>query len=90
MKLEWLRNKGKNRRKVVLICKHRKHKMSKLEANICRLTILHFSLESLFLRVGGHGDFKINENNNEKLSHISIVDHILFDTHICSCGLEST
>ena len=63
--------------------------MSKLETNICRLAILHFSLESLFLRVGCHGDFKIHENN-KKLSHISIVDYISFDTDICSCGLEST
>ena len=46
-------------------------KIFKLETNTkgaiertFRLTILHFQLESLFLR--GHGGFKIHENNNNK------------------------
>ena len=74
-----------------------KTKMSKLETNTkgpigrtFRLTILHFQLESLFLRVGCHGGFKVHENNNKKLSHISIVDYISFDADICSRGLERT
>ena len=73
-----------------------KRKISKLETNTkgptgrnFRWTILHFSLESLFLRVGRRSGFKIHENNSKKLSHISTVDCISFDTDICSCGLES-
>ena len=93
MKLEWLRNISAGPKESR---KQRKQKMSKLEANtkglierIFRRTILHFEFESLFLRVGCHGWLQ-DSRNNKKLNQISIVDHISFDTDICSCGLEST
>ena len=87
MKLEWLRNisAGPKESRFNLQTEKTQNR-SKLETYICRLTIFNLIL---FLRVGCHGDFKINENNDEKLNHISILDHISFDTDICSCGLES-